>query len=72
MKTISICIPVFNEEENIENTYEKITNLFQNKLSKYDYEIIFTDNHSSDNTEEIITSLCKKIIKLNILDLEPI
>jgi glycosyltransferase involved in cell wall biosynthesis len=67
MKTISICIPVFNEEENIENTYEKITNLFQNKLSKYDYEIIFTDNHSSDKTEEIITSLCKKNNKVKYI-----
>ena len=46
MKTISICIPVFNEEENIPNAYDKITNLFKNKLNKYDYEIIFTDNHS--------------------------
>ena len=58
MKKISVCIPVFNEEENILNTYEKIKKLFNHSLSNYDYEIIFTDNNSSDDTEKIITSLC--------------
>ena len=67
MKTISICIPVFNEEDNIENAYNKIVNLFENKLINYDYEIIFTDNHSSDKTEEIINNLCKKNIKVKYI-----
>lgn len=58
MKKISVCIPVFNEEENILNTYDKIKKLFNHSLSNYEYEIIFTDNNSSDNTEKIITSLC--------------
>ena len=58
MKKISVCIPVFNEEENILNTYEKIKKLFNHSLSNYEYEIIFTDNNSSDDTEKIITSLC--------------
>ena len=26
----------------------------------YDYEIIFSDNHSSDSTQKIITDLCKE------------
>ena len=58
MKKISICIPVLNEEENISNAYNKILELFNNSLNRYDYEIIFTDNHSSDNTEKILTDLC--------------
>ena len=60
MKKISICIPVLNEEDNILNSYDKIINLFKTKLNKYQYEIIFTDNHSKDKTESIITDLCKK------------
>ncbi len=67
MKTISICVPVFNEEENIQNAYDKITNLFKDKLNKYDYEIIFTDNHSTDKTEEIITNLCQKNNKVKYI-----
>lgn len=58
MKKISVCIPVYNEEENILNTYQKIKKLFNQSLSNYEYEIIFTDNSSTDDTEKIITLLC--------------
>ena len=60
MKKISICIPVLNEEENIINTYEAVKNIFKKKLQNYNYEFIFTDNHSNDKSEEIITDLCSK------------
>lgn len=58
MKKISICVPVLNEEENIENVYNKILELFTNLLINYDYELIFTDNHSTDATEKKILSIC--------------
>jgi len=57
MKKISICIPVLNEEENIQIVYDNITNLFKKNLSDYDYEIIFTDNHSQDNTQKITSEI---------------
>ena len=60
MKLISICIPVFNEEENILIAKDSIDHLFKNELKNYNYEIIFTDNNSSDKTEQIITELTKK------------
>ena len=60
MKLISICIPVLNEEENIVNAYDAIDNLFKNALIEYKYEIIFTDNNSSDDSENIITKLANK------------
>lgn len=59
MKLISICIPVFNEEENILIAKDSIDHLFKNELKDYNYEIIFTDNNSSDKTEQIITELTK-------------
>lgn len=46
---ISIVIPVFNEEGNIIPCYEALNNVFQNCVG-YDFEFIFTDNHSMDNT----------------------
>ena len=58
IKKISICIPVFNEEDNIKNCFEKIRDLFDKSLKNYDYEFIFTDNNSRDKTEEIIVNLC--------------
>ena len=60
MKKISICIPVFNEEENILNSFNKIKDVFDKKLPNYSYEFIFTDNNSTDRTEEILTDLCEK------------
>jgi len=60
-KKISICVPVLNEEKNISILYRKINNFFVYQLkNKYNYEIIFTDNASTDNTEEEIVKIYKK------------
>ena len=67
MKTISICIPILNEEENILNTYNKVKKIFHEKLKDYNYEFIFTDNHSTDNSEEIINQLCKEDKKVKYI-----
>ena len=67
MKLISICIPVYNEESNIEDTYNRIKNLFEKNLINYNYEIIFTDNHSYDKTQKIISDLCVKNNKVKYI-----
>ena len=56
--SLSIVIPVYNEDKQLHNTIKKI-----NKISKRikDYEIIFIDDFSSDNTKQII----KKSIRSN-------
>ena len=54
MKKISICSPVLNEEKNILIAYEEIKKLFKISISNYEYEIIFTDNSSDDESENII------------------
>ena len=43
MKTISILIPTYNEEENVIPLYEAICGEFSSFLSDYDYEIVFID-----------------------------
>ena len=58
-KLISFVIPCFNEEGNVENISNAIIKLFDNELSKYNYEIIFIDNDSKDNTRSLIRGLCK-------------
>jgi glycosyltransferase involved in cell wall biosynthesis len=58
MKKISVLIPTFNEEENVELLCKCIKDEFK-KLAKYDFEIIFIDNDSEDNTRNIIKKLCK-------------
>jgi|MDTG01.2.fsa_nt_gb dolichol-phosphate mannosyltransferase len=56
MKKISIVISVFNEESNI---HELVKEINKNKISKYEYEIIFVNDGSSDASEDIISNICK-------------
>ena len=54
LRLISIIVPVLNEEENVERLYESITGVMATLEAEYDYELIFTDNHSTDATYETI------------------
>jgi dolichol-phosphate mannosyltransferase len=56
-KLISFVVPVFNEEENIIPCYEAIIGLANRLEDRYLFEFIFTDNHSEDNTFEILRGL---------------
>lgn len=60
MKTISIVVPCYNEEENVEALYQAIAAVFQKDLPGYRYELIFIDNDSKDRTRELIRGLCRK------------
>lgn len=60
MKKISILIPCYNEEENIVPMSEAILNLFEGELSQYDYELLFIDNDSKDNTRPLLREICAK------------
>lgn len=60
MKKISILIPCYNEEENVVPMSEAISNLFENTLRDYDYELIFIDNDSHDRTRELLRNICDK------------
>lgn len=58
MKKISVCIACYNEEKNIVNTYNRVSNVLK-ALEKYDYEIIIADNDSQDNSKEILRKLAQ-------------
>lgn len=60
-KLISIVTPCFNEEGGIVECYETIRHIFQSSLPNYEYEHIFCDNASSDQT----VSLLKEVAKLD-------
>lgn len=58
MKKISIVVPCYNEEKSVHTMHEIITNLFNNELKNYDYELIFNDDYSIDNTREELRKIC--------------
>ncbi len=69
MKSISIVIPAYNEENNIVLLYEKIKQvLIKNNLKKY--EIIFIDDGSDDATFKEILKVAKKDKKVKAIQLK--
>lgn len=66
MKKISVVVPCYNEEENVENICIAITNELE-KLSNYDYELIFIDNDSKDKTRKIIEKQCNSNKKVKAI-----
>ena len=58
MKTISIVVPCYNEEENVQAMADALRETFKKELPAYRYEILFIDNDSKDRTRDIIRKLC--------------
>lgn len=58
MKKVSILIPCYNEEDNVIPMSQAIVNLFTKELPQYDYELLFIDNDSSDNTRPLLRQIC--------------
>src|SRR5258706_15028293 len=58
-KLISIGIPCFNEELNIRNTYTQLCAVIT-KNKSYNYEFVFVDNGSIDDTKETIKKIAAK------------
>lgn len=57
MKSISILVPAYNEAENVRRVYEAVTRVMSTLRERYVYEILFTDNHSTDATPEILREI---------------
>jgi len=59
MKLISIVTPCYNEEDNVEELYKQVREVFE-RLPEYEYEHIFIDNASSDGTVKILKKIAAK------------
>lgn len=55
-KLVTVVIPVYNEENNIRRAYAEVCKVFD-EMGRYDLELLFTDNHSTDRTPEILAEL---------------
>lgn len=56
-KLISIIVPVLNEQDNLAALLDRVAAVFKPLSARYDYEVVFTDNHSSDATFSRIVAL---------------
>ena len=68
MKKISIIFSFYNEEKTIDFSTKKIVNIL-NKNKKIDYEIIYINDNSNDNSLDKIIQLRKKNKKIKIINL---
>lgn len=69
-RKISILIPAFNEEDSIAELYTQITEIICSMIEKgqaSDYEILFIDDGSKDNTKAEIMNLLQKDDKVHLI-----
>lgn len=59
---LSVIIPAYNEQDNVENTAKVISGILKEAGIKY--ELIFVDDGSSDNTWQIIDNLANRDISV--------
>ena len=58
MKKLSILIPCYNEQENVVAISNAVVEEVTKNLSAYDYELVFIDNCSTDNTRPLLREIC--------------
>lgn len=59
-RLISVVIPTYNEEENVEPIASAVREMFGHDLPGYRYEIIFIDNDSNDDTRPRLRKICEE------------
>lgn len=58
-KLVSFVVPVYNEEENLHEFHRRLGEVMQ--AQPYDYDLIFVDDGSSDNSHLILAELAEKM-----------
>ena len=62
-KYLSVVLPVYNEEKNIESLMNELNNYFNVNLN-FEYEIILIDNCSTDQSFNILSKFISENIKV--------
>ena len=70
MKKISILSPCYNEEENVGPISEAVVETLERDLPEYDYELVFIDNDSTDQTRPILRKICSENPRIKAIYLQ--
>ena len=68
-KRVSIVCPVFNEEEAVPLFYERMQKAITPLRAEIDFELIFTNNRSTDRTLEVILALREQDPTVQVISL---
>src|SRR5262245_10400943 len=64
---ISIVVPVLNEDANIGRLYAAVCETMEQVADKYRFELVFTDNHSTDRTYDLLSDLASRDPRIRVL-----
>lgn len=68
MKKVTILIPAYNEEKSIPLLYPELRKLMDD-LAKYEWEVLFVNDGSKDNTLQMLSELRKHDKRINYVSL---
>jgi dolichol-phosphate mannosyltransferase len=66
---ISIAIPAYNESANIDELWTRLSTMFANLSSTYDFEVVVCENGSKDDTFEKLVQIKSVDARLKIVQL---
>ena len=66
MRKISVVVPMYYEEDVVDECYKRLTNVLKT-LENYEYEIIFVNDGSKDKTLFLLEQIAKKDENITIL-----
>jgi glycosyltransferase involved in cell wall biosynthesis len=67
MAFISVVSGAFNEEDNVEELYQRIVRVFAEQLPQHTFEIIVADNASTDQTVAVLRRIAAQDKRLKII-----
>ena len=66
---ISVVIPMYNEEQGIEQSLTTLHEALLKALDPADFEIVAVNDGSRDRTGALVAALCEKLPRLRLIDL---
>jgi dolichol-phosphate mannosyltransferase len=66
---ISVAVPAFNESENIDELWRRLTQVFDQLKQTYEFEVVVCENGSVDNTYEKLLAIQSADSRLKIIQL---
>lgn len=66
MKKISIVVPMYCEEKNVNECYKRVSCVLET-IEEYDFEIIFVNDGSKDKTLELLLKVAKKDKRVKVI-----
>jgi len=69
MKTISCIFPVYNNAWSLNQLYDEMRKVFKETSTRYEYEFVFINDGSKDNTLDVMKELAAKDKNVVILNL---